>query len=462
MNKKTSVILATALVLLALAAGFFSFRRQVTLTVDGQTRRGETYAWTVAEALAEAGIPLSTVDQVTPAPATLLGLETRIEVKTAKTVAFWVEGQGVVNTILSAERSVETWLKAAEITLKPGEMLLHNGKLVSNSSILPEADAYTLQIVRQKSLSLVEGNQKRTLQSAAASIGQALWQAGVQVSLADALSLPYGVLLKDGQTETIQRAKTIRVSVDGKELNARTGAATVGEALKEVGLALQGLDYSQPAEDQPIPTSGAIRVVRVVEKVELKQTAIAYKSELVADPELELDQRRIIQAGREGLKVSRILIRLEDGKEVNRETEAEWTAAEPQNQKTGYGTKIVIRTLDTPDGPIQYWRSARVYATSFAPCNFLLTIGRCSYTTANGMTLKKGIVGMGEVWYNLMVNQGVYVEGYGKGIVADYGYVGGYWVDLGFSDADFVNWHRNTTLYWLTPVPANVPWILPP
>lgn len=462
MNKKISLLSAAALVLLALAAGFFSIRRQVTLTVDGQARRGETYAWTVAEALAEAGIPLSMADYVSPSPATLLGLDTKVEVKTAKVVAFWSEGQGVVKTIRSAERSMEAWMKAAEVSLKPGEILLYNGKSISGSAVLPEADAYVLQIVRQKSLNVVEGSQQRALQSAAASIGQALWQAGVQVSLADVLSLPYSTLHKDAQTETIQRAKTIRVSVDGKELSARTGAATVGEALKEVGLALQGLDYSQPAENQPIPASGAIRVVRVVEKVELKQTAIAYKSELVADPELELDQRRVIQAGREGLKVSRILIRLEDGKEVNRATEAEWTAAEPQNQKNGYGTKIVIRTLDTPDGPIQYWRSARVYATSFAPCNFLLTIGRCSYTTANGMTLKKGIVGMGEVWYNLMVNQGVYVEGYGKGVVADYGYVGGYWVDLGFSDADFVNWHRNTTLYWLTPVPANIPWILPP
>jgi 3D (Asp-Asp-Asp) domain-containing protein len=204
-----------------------------------------------------------------------------------------------------------------------------------------------------------------------------------------------------------------------------------------------------------------VRVVRVRENIELQEVSIPYTSEQVADPTLELDQTRIVQAGKPGVRVTRIRVRTEDGKEVSRQKEDEWLAAEPQTQKVGYGTKIVVRTLDTPDGPIQYYRKVTVYATSYAPCNFIPFIGRCSYTTAAGYPLQKGVIGVGEVWYNIMKGWNVYVEGYGPARVGDYGYVPGYWVDLGYSDADFINWHRNTTLYFLAPAPANVPWILP-
>ena len=218
---------------------------------------------------------------------------------------------------------------------------------------------------------------------------------------------------------------------------------------------------SSPDESQPVPADGKIQVVRVWEEVVIKQTTTPFKSEVVADSQLELDQTRVVQAGRPGIKVTRERVRYEDGSEVSRVNEGEWVASQPQNQKIGYGTKIVIHTLDTPDGQIQYYRAVRVYATSFAPCNFIQFIGHCSYTTANGMKLQKGVIGTGEAWYHLLVNQKVYVENYGMATVADYGYVPGYWIDLGYSDSDFVNWHGYTTLYFLAPAPANVPWTLP-
>jgi len=55
------------------------------------------------------------------------------------------------------------------------------------------------------------------------------------------------------------------------------------------------------------------------------------------------------------------------------------------------------------------------------------------------------------------------VPGYGAGVIADVGggIPGKYWIDLGFTDEDFEPWHQNTILYFLTPAPAIVPWILP-
>ena len=52
-----------------------------------------------------------------------------------------------------------------------------------------------------------------------------------------------------------------------------------------------------------------------------------------------------------------------------------------------YGTRIVLRSVDTPEGPREYWRVLRMYATSYYPAE----LGGDS-TTSIGETLRKGIV----------------------------------------------------------------------
>jgi hypothetical protein len=92
-----------------------------------------------------------------------------------------------------------------------------------------------------------------------------------------------------------------------------------------------------------------------------------------------------------------------------------------------------------------------------------VTPPRCNNITNSGKILQKGMIAMVYSWYVLFQGQPVYVDGYGPATVEDSG-VGPnapYWIDLAYSDDEYVAWHRNTTLYFLTPVPANVPWILP-
>ena len=101
-----------------------------------------------------------------------------------------------------------------------------------------------------------------------------------------------------------------------------------------------------------------------------------------------------------------------------------------------------------------------MYATSYHPCAFS---DGCHYTTRNGCTLEKGVVAVAAEWYPTMVGQYVYIPGYGKGVVCDsgWGIEGRYWIDLGYADEDFINWHSYVPVYFLTPVPETVLWVLP-
>ena len=83
--------------------------------------------------------------------------------------------------------------------------------------------------------------------------------------------------------------------------------------------------------------------------------------------------------------------------------------------------------------------------------------------TASGLPLTKGIIAVTLPWYRDMKFQKVYVPGYGYGTIADTGggIPGRYWIDLGFDDSNYESWHHWTTLYFLTPIPAFIPTVLP-
>jgi uncharacterized protein YabE (DUF348 family) len=463
-NKKVWIPLVAILGLAAILA--FVLHRQVTIQVDGAARTINTYATTTGWALYDAGVTLNSHDLVTPALSDVLGFQADIRVERAAQVNLYT-GAGPAATLYSTSRLPADWLKAAGLSLASNDRLLWNASPLDPSQPLPDSPQYNLQILRAHTVVVVSGSTKQTVSSDGPTLGDGLWAAGIPVSPLDFLSASYTDLAVDIATSSsipaiaVRPAAPVQVQVDGATISGKSAAATVGEVLAELGVSLQGLDRATPAEDQPLPADGQVKVTRVREEIVLNQTSLPFKTETVADAQSELDTIRLISAGHPGIQVTRQRVRYEDGKEVARQTEGQWIASQPQNRVTGYGTKIVIHTLDTPDGTISYYRKATVYATSFAPCNFIQFIGHCSYTTANGSTLQKGVIGVGEAWYHLFVNQHVYIDGYGPAIVGDYGYIPGFWIDLGYSDADFQNWHRNTTIYFLAPAPANVPWTLP-
>ncbi|HEY5117915.1 MAG TPA: ubiquitin-like domain-containing protein [Anaerolineales bacterium] len=359
---------------------------------------------------------------------------------------------------------VQTLLNQAGVVLEKGDWVFADGAPLSPDQLL---NSSPIQIEIRKAIAFqVIADGKTTDYSAPGrTVGEALWQAGVILYTADEVTPSILTLLSSIQQSPIVieiiRARTISVHVDGKDLSVRTAGKTVGEALAQAGLSLDGLDYAVPAEGEPLPADGRIRIVRVREEILREQSSIPFERTNQPMPDLELDRTQVVQPGALGIMESIVRIRYEDDVEVGRTPEGQQVLLPPQKRIVGYGTKVVIRTADTADGPIEYYRTITVYATSYSPCR--LGISVCGHTTYSGKTLQKGMIAMVYSWFSLFHGQGVYVDGYGSATVEDVG-VGPnapYWIDLAYLDDDYISWHRNTTLYFLTPVPANVPWVLP-
>jgi len=454
---------AVWLVLSGAALLYFGSVRTVTVWLDGVQQHVATRSLTVNGVLRDAGYTPSSDDLVTPPSGAWLRPGQGIRVDRARLVQIYTSGKGPSQGYISSARLPANLLQEAGIRLYPGDRLYYNGAVVKFDQPLPPASSYLLQYSPSSQVALrTSDGYNRLISSAAPSVLGRLWDAGVRVSSADRLD--WDDTATSPLAVDLASARPITIQVGGQQIQGISAAATVGEALARAGIALQGLDYASPVEDQPVPPDGLIRVVRVHEVVELNQTAIPYDSEIVENPELELDQREVMQPGQYGVQVSRVRVRYEDGQEVSRNTESEWTAAQPVNEKVGYGSRIVIRTLDTPAGPVEYWRAVTGYATSYSPCGLGdPSTTKCYYGTSLGLPVKRGVIGVTKYWYRILAGQNVYVPGYGPGVIADIGagIPGERWIDLGFTDDELELWHQYVTLYFLTPVPANVPLTLP-
>jgi 3D (Asp-Asp-Asp) domain-containing protein len=213
-----------------------------------------------------------------------------------------------------------------------------------------------------------------------------------------------------------------------------------------------------PALDQPIPPEGLIRVVRVREERLTEQTPVAYETVYQALPEVAIDTVYTVQTGQNGYQRKVTRVRYEDGVEVGRVVEAETLAQAPVPQVIGYGTHITVQTLETPDGPVEYWRAYTMYATSYAAKFFKVYSNR----TASGMLLTKGVVAIDRSM--MPFGTRMYVPGYGFAVAGDTGGgVKGRFIDLGFDDWNYESWHKVVMVYFLTPIPPadQIRWIIP-
>jgi resuscitation-promoting factor RpfB len=125
-----------------------------------------------------------------------------------------------------------------------------------------------------------------------------------------------------------------------------------------------------------------------------------------------------------------------------------------------YGTKVEVKTTTVDGVTLEYWRAVQMYPTSYSPRRS--GTDQCYSGTSSGKSLRNGMVGLRQGWYLAMQGQQLYIPGYGFASVEDVcgGCVGRPWIDLGFSDHDFEPWHFWVTVYFLTPVPANVIYVL--
>ncbi len=450
--------------------GYWRSQQTVTILLDDQVLPIRTHQRTVGDVLREAGLMLRPEDAVSPPLTHPIQPPATISIRRARPVRILIEGRGVepsrwiqLYTLRSDPREI---LAEAGITLGPGDVLWVDGR--RGETRPPELDGrgppQEIRVVRSAPLVMrLEDGTRRVIWSTAPTVGAALREAGVFLDPTDRLLPGPETPLDGGMQVALFRARPITVEADGRTQVISTTARTVRELLWELGILLHGQDRVIPSEESRLQGGETVQVIRVTEGFEIEETPIPFQTVWEPDPNLELDTWVQRSPGRNGVLQRRIRVRYENGREVAREVVDETMIRSPEPRVWVYGTKIVVRTLETPDGPIEYWRRVRMLATSYSRS----TAGvhpSASYfgRTRTGLPMQRGIVAVDPRVIRL--GWKVYVPGYGIGLAADTGGgIIGRRIDLGYNDEDLVLWYRWVDVYLLTPVPSpeSIPYILP-
>lgn len=181
--------------------------------------------------------------------------------------------------------------------------------------------------------------------------------------------------------------------------------------------------------NQPVTTQSSF-----TEKLEEETEVLSKTTVYQDDPETEAGEEKILEEGEDGKKTKIFkIVYSKDGKEYERNLiSVETTPA--KDKKILRGTKIVWKTLETPNGEIKYWKKMRVYATHYdSHC-----LG-CDEWTAIGMRAGKGVIAVDPKVIPLRSK--VYIPGYGPAVAGDTGgAIKGNIIDLGFDDARTAGW----------------------
>ena len=459
-------IVAGVVFLLALggiiAAGYAATQESYTIYVDDQPAQRITGNFgTVAEVLAAAGIETRPEDLVVPGLVETAVSHSGIQIVRAQGVT--VRSEAGTETYWTRQPTLGAFLAEQNLLPERTDQMVADGQPVSFAMLDQIPLPKTVEIGRFVTITIVEGGQQQTVRTATQTVGAALAEAGIEVYGTDGVEPALGSWLQPNMTIRVQRSFPLTIMADGRIIQIRSHHSNVLDVLAEAGIGLVGYDYTVPGPEATLKANDTIQVIRVTEDFRLVDEQIPYQTLWQASDQLDLDTTALISAGVPGIKRQRVRVRYENGAEVSQTVDGEWVAQQPVNQVIGYGTNITVQTIDTPEGPLEYWRVVRMRVTAYTAASSGKSPGQPGYgITASGVPAGTGVVAIDRSV--VPFRSYVYVPGYGKAFAGDTGGgVRGRWIDLGYDEDEYVSWSGYVDVYYLTPVPApeDINYLLP-
>ncbi|MER5311396.1 ubiquitin-like domain-containing protein [Streptomyces sp. NPDC002773] len=276
-----------ALVVAFLAGGTSAFvadDKAIRLSVDGVPRTFHTFADDVDELLADEGLTVGAHDIVAPAPAEALVSGDEVVVRYGRPVALTLDGHR--RQVWTTARTVEGALRQLGV----------------------RAEGAYLSVSRGASIS------------------------------------------REGLTLDVRTERTITFLADGRERTVRTNAATVREALAEAGITLSGQDAVSVAPGS-FPRDGqTVSVLRITGSRQVREEAIPYAVERVRDPDLFAGTEVVERQGVSGVRRVTYSIRSVNGVKQKPRRTGEEIVREPVSRKVRVGTRQLPTSVAGADG----------------------------------------------------------------------------------------------------------------
>lgn len=207
----------------------------------------------------------------------------------------------------------------------------------------------TVEVRRGRPLDLTLDGTRRRAWTTARTVGDALRQLGVRTAgarISPARSTP---VTRDGLELEVRTERGVTFLADGREQTVRTNAATVLDALADAGIELGALDSTSEPPDS-FPRDGqTITVTRITGSEKVEEERIGFETVRRADPELTVGTEVVAQAGRPGLRRVTYRLRTVDGVREKPRRIAVEVLRRPEHRIVRVGTKPLPTSVPGAD-----------------------------------------------------------------------------------------------------------------
>lgn len=149
-------------------------------------------------------------------------------------------------------------------------------------------------------------------------------------------------------------AIAITVVVDGaSQVMLVNGEVTIGDVLREAGIALGDLDRVNPPEHSRVSDGMTITVVRAVEETVVVETTIPFESRVTFNDGLPAGETQLLQSGVNGVAEVTYRVIYENGEEVSRSEVRRVLITPPKDEVLMVGSQSELPTV-TVSGALAY------------------------------------------------------------------------------------------------------------
>ena len=217
------------------------------------------------------------------------------------TAAFATAASGTPITLVVDGQTQHMDTSASDVAgaLKDAGYTVGQHDIVAPSLTSQVSDGTTIVLKQGRLLHLMVDGKPRAVWTTAATVSDALAALGYPSS--DFVSVSRSKRLPLTPTSLVLRSpKRVVIKHDGKTSRVETTATTVGSALRELNIRLDGNDQVRPLRGKPVETGMKIDVLRIKTHLVTRHESVSYSVIKRSDSSMYTDQQRVITSGKEG------------------------------------------------------------------------------------------------------------------------------------------------------------------
>ncbi len=308
-------------------------------------------------------------------------------------------------------------VRVTSLSKTVGLALAHSGLGVYPEDVVvpgretPLVNGLKVQITRSVPVQLNVDGQEIEARTPASTVGQALTDLsdrfGLHIKDSDEVNVARTDPVTAGIMLNVRRSIPVQIQVDGKQWDTEIAPRTVADALKKLNIHLGDMDKVSLGLDHMLKPNDVIKIVRVMQRIETVRSDIPYQ--VVAQPAdfpVGLPDR-VVNRGSDGVQEQTVQLTLNDGVEVDREVLGQRVIKPPINQVVSRGAET---SISRGGGVINFKRAYLMTATAYC---------EPGGTTATGTPVQWGTVAVDP--RIIPLGSKVFVDGYGQATASDTG-----------------------------------------